>query len=91
MSPHEPDDRCQEVLSALSEYLDLELPPDACRELEAHLHDCPPCVEFLNSLRRTIGLIRESSPLSELPDPLGEDARRQLQDAYRRMLLAQAR
>lgn len=87
MNVQEPSERCKEIFAILSEYLDMELTPDSCRELESHLEGCPPCIDFLESLRKSINLCREYSP-TELPKPLSEDARRQLQAAYNRMLLA---
>lgn len=85
MEPHERTEKCKEVFSLLSEYLDLELPPDACREIETHLAGCPPCIEFAESLRRTVDLCRRYRP-AELPGPIGKQARDQLLDAYQRML-----
>ncbi|HUD98644.1 MAG TPA: zf-HC2 domain-containing protein [Bryobacteraceae bacterium] len=46
---HYGTEECQRIFAALSEYLDLELPPEACRELEAHLAGCAPCIEFAES------------------------------------------
>jgi len=86
----EPSERCKEIFAILSEYLNMELPPDSFRQLESHLEGCPPCIDFLESLRKSIDLCREYTP-TELPKPLSEDARRQLQAAYNRMLLARER
>jgi anti-sigma factor RsiW len=85
MEPHERTEKCKEVFSLLSEYLNLELPPDACQEIETHLAGCPPCIEFAESLRKTVELCRRYQP-AELPEPLGKNARAQLLDAYQRML-----
>lgn len=82
-------DRCREIFASVSEYLDGELPPDTCRELESHLDECPSCVEFVQSLRRTVDLCRPYAP-SELPPPLRETARQQLREAYGKMLRARA-
>ena len=41
--PHATED-CRRIFATLSAYLDLELPPQACREMAAHLAGCPPCV-----------------------------------------------
>ncbi|HEY1219789.1 MAG: zf-HC2 domain-containing protein [Bryobacteraceae bacterium] len=84
MEPHERTEKCREVFSLLSEYLNLELPPDACQEIEAHLAGCPPCIEFAESLRKAVELSRRYRP-SELPEPLETNARQQLLDAYQRM------
>ena len=85
MASHEHSEKCKEVFSLLSEYLNLELPPDACQEIETHLAGCPPCIEFAESLRKTVDLCRHYQP-AELPDPIGKQAREQLLDAYRKML-----
>ena len=77
--------QCQEVFAALSEYLDMELPPASCEELEAHLAGCAPCIEFVESLRKSIGLCREYETAAR-PAPLSAEARRQLEEAYRKML-----
>jgi RNA polymerase sigma-70 factor (ECF subfamily) len=85
MASHENSEKCKEVFSLLSEYLNLELPPGACQEIEAHLAGCPPCIEFAESLRKTVDLCHRYQP-TELPDPIGKQAREQLLDAYRKML-----
>ena len=85
MEPHERSEKCREIFSLLSEYLNLELPPGACEEIETHLAGCPPCIEFAESLRKTVQLCRRYQP-AELPQPIGEEARAQLLGAYRRML-----
>jgi len=80
-----PHGDCQELFALLSEYLDAELPAATCQEIEAHLADCPPCIEFLNSLRKTVQLCHGcESP--ELPEPLRPEVREQLSAAYRQML-----
>ena len=85
MELHERTEKCKEVFSLLSEYLNLELPRGACQEIEAHLAGCPPCIEFAESLRKTVELCRRYRP-TELPGPLGRNARGQILDAYQRML-----
>lgn len=71
----------------LSEYLDLELPLETCEEIEEHLAGCPPCIEFANSLRKTIELCRKYQP-RQIPAPLGEQARKQLLGAFEKMRAA---
>lgn len=86
--PHGPQtEDCKEIFATLSEYLDMELPPDACRELEEHLSGCPPCIEFADSLRKTVALCHEYQP-SEMPGPISQAARQRLQEAWQRMLAA---
>ena len=83
---HHPE-TCEEVVALLSEYLDFELPPAACGEVESHLDRCPDCLEFLDSLRSTIALCRTFA-ISALPGPLSDRARKELKAAWRKMLAA---
>jgi RNA polymerase sigma-70 factor (ECF subfamily) len=85
MEYDERTEKCKEVFSLLSEYLNLELPAGACQEIETHLAGCPPCIEFAESLRKTVELCHRYRP-SELPEPLGKNAREQLLGAYQKML-----
>ncbi len=68
---------CKELFARLSEYLDGELDPEFCSRLEGHIEDCPPCVAFLESLRRTVEAARDL-PARELP----EDLKKKLIEAY---------
>jgi RNA polymerase sigma-70 factor (ECF subfamily) len=87
---HEHSGDCKEIFALLSQWLDLELPPDDCREIERHLAGCPPCVEFAESLRKTVALCREYEH-GEAPTPIKETARAGLRAAYERMLASRAR
>jgi len=87
VEPHKHDEKCKEVFALLSEYLNLELPPYACQEVEKHLNGCPPCIEFADSLCKTVELCRQYRP-TEMPGPLSDSARLKLMEAYQRMLAA---
>ncbi len=76
---------CQEVLALLSEYLDFELPPEACNQIEHHLAECSPCEEFAESLRKTVALCRTFEPRT-MPGPLSAEARADLEKAWQKML-----
>jgi anti-sigma factor RsiW len=89
MAARQPDDKCKEVFALLSEYLDLEIPPERCEQIAAHIEGCAPCVEFLDSLRKTIELCREHRP-AELPRPVRDEAKEQLREAYAKMLARRA-
>lgn len=89
MAAHVHSEKCKEVFALLSDYLNLELPPGACAEIESHMAGCTPCVEFAESLRKTVELCRRYRP-AELPEPLGTEARDQLMQAYHKMLAARA-
>jgi len=88
MEQHQHNNRCKEVFALLSDYLNLELPPQACQYIAAHIAGCPPCIEFAESLRKTVDLCKQYQP-AELPAPLGQEAKAQLLEAYRRMLASQ--
>jgi len=89
MEPHKHTESCKEIFAMLSEYLNLELPLEACREIESHLADCPPCIEFTDSLRKTVDLCRQYRP-AELPAPIEAQARDQLLSAWRKTLASRA-
>ena len=62
---------CQALLGSLSEYIDGELPPDLCKEIEKHLEGCDNCRVVLNTTRRTIDLVQ--MPVEEnVPDDVRE-------------------
>lgn len=84
MEPHQHDENCKEVFALLSEYLDLELPPETCQQIEGHIAGCTPCIEFTESLRKTVDLCRQYRP-TELPAPIGKEAKARLLEAWRRM------
>jgi len=65
---------CDELLGSLSAYIDGDLPPELCEELEKHLAGCNDCRVVLNTTKRTIDLVH--SPI-EKPD-LPEDVRERL-------------
>ncbi|HVX65457.1 MAG TPA: zf-HC2 domain-containing protein [Bryobacteraceae bacterium] len=77
---------CKDVFAMLSEYLDRELTAETCAELEEHLADCPPCIEFLNSLKKTVGLCKDCAPPDVPPPPLSAEARDKMLAAYRTYL-----
>jgi anti-sigma factor RsiW len=84
---HDPAN-CKEIFAMLSEYLDLELPEATCEQIREHLAGCPPCIEFLDSLRKTVDLCRGSEPTVR-PAPLTGEARAELERAWREMLRGQ--
>ena len=55
-----PDANCRAMFDRVSAYLDGELPAAECREIERHCRSCDRCAEFIDSLRRTVGVCREA-------------------------------
>jgi anti-sigma factor RsiW len=84
--PHEHEQlNCREIFALLSEYLDAELPSSTCEEISAHIAACPPCVAFVESLKKSIALCH-GRQLVDGPAPLPDDARNHLRAAWQRML-----
>lgn len=73
---------CRELFARLSAYLDGELSAQERRQIEEHLCGCPPCVEFIESLRRTVDLCHGFEPEGELP-PVGPELKQKLLAAFR--------
>ena len=80
---------CESIFAALSEYLDGELPRADCEQLERHIRDCAPCVEFVNSLRKSIRLGGQYQAEEPAP-PIPAEVKQSLEEAYR-SVLAQAK
>ena len=64
--------KCEELLSSLSAYIDGDLAPELCQELEKHLEGCDNCRVVLNTTRRTIDLVHSPIEKSDLPEGVRE-------------------
>lgn len=64
--------KCDELLGSLSAYIDGELSPELCQELEKHLADCDNCRIVLNTTKRTIDLLHSPVEKSDLPEDVRE-------------------
>ena len=82
-----PPAECADLFARLSEYLDGELAPEARRAMERHICDCPPCIEFIESLRRTIDLCHHCEP-ADTSKPVSIEAKRELLSVLQRALAA---
>ena len=49
---------CRDHLGALSDYLDGDLHPEFCAEIERHLAECGDCRIVVDTLRKTVMLYR---------------------------------
>ncbi len=72
---------CKEVFALLSHYIDGELPDEVCRQMTTHIEGCPPCVDFLKSLEKTVGLCRQMQAKGD-PGPLPAEVSLSLKRAY---------
>lgn len=87
MAEHEHNEKCREVFALLSRYIDVDLPPDVCREIEAHIAGCSPCVEFTESLKKTVEMCRNYSP-GDLPVSISLAAKESLRRAWEKLASA---
>lgn len=72
----DPDDRssfesCRAIVDVLCDYLEGQLPPEDERDFDSHMADCPPCLAFLKTYRKTTEICRSLSP-EEIPRELKE-------------------
>lgn len=70
---------CRDAVALMTSYLDGELDGRDRVRLEAHLAECPHCLEYLAQLRATVDALGQVGP-----DDLGEEAVDELVDLYRR-------
>ena len=63
---------CEELLGSLSSYIDGDLPPKLCEELEKHLAGCNDCRVVLNTTKRTIDLVHTPIEKPDLPEDVRE-------------------
>ena len=71
---------CKALFAKLSDYLDGEIDAADCAHVDDHLADCPPCRDFLESLRRTVRLV-QSDPDAVLP----AEVRHAVLESWRRL------
>lgn len=74
---------CKELVDLLADYLEGQLDPEVARDLDQHLADCPPCLNFLKTYRATARLIREVA-CEEIPPQLGERIERFLRERLKK-------
>lgn len=65
---------CRKLLQQMSNFIDNDLSPELCAELEEHFKSCPNCRIVLNTTKRTIELFQESN----LGDGCSKEARQKL-------------
>ncbi len=57
-SRHTGHPTCTTVFRHICENLDADLNSPQCRAIKAHIDDCPNCVAYLDSLKKTVSLYR---------------------------------
>jgi len=62
---------CRRAIDLLVDYIDGSIAPTEREHLLKHFADCPPCLEFLESYKRTSQLCKQTL-LREAPKEVGE-------------------
>ncbi len=63
---------CESAVELLAEYVDGSMEASLRAAFEAHIADCPPCVDFLQTYRATIAVSRKAC---DVPVPSEVQAR----------------
>jgi hypothetical protein len=63
---------CREILEFLSAYLEKDLDSETIQDVDGHLRDCPPCVQFVESFRRMIVATGHLPAIETIPPELRE-------------------
>jgi anti-sigma factor (TIGR02949 family) len=63
---------CSHFLPGLSDYLDGELSPELCAELERHMAECEKCRIVVDTTRKTIELYRIQPDTEKTPTDVKE-------------------
>ncbi len=72
---------CKEIFDKISDYIDQDLDPGICDEIEEHIKDCEPCIAFLNTLKKSVELFnRSASAPEDIPLPVSTNLMRFLKD-----------
>jgi anti-sigma factor (TIGR02949 family) len=61
--------KCHDYIQGLNEYLDGEVSPELCDEIEKHIGECENCRIMVDTLKQTVTLCREGKE-EKLPEQL---------------------
>ena len=62
-----PQQNCHNLLSSLSAFVDGDLDPLLCDEIERHMADCENCQIVINTLKKTVELYHLTAEDPSLP------------------------
>jgi RNA polymerase sigma-70 factor (ECF subfamily) len=71
---------CPDVLARFSQYLEGDIAPNVCTEMEQHLASCDACRGLCDSLKRTLALCRTMASDEPLPASVQASVRMALKD-----------
>ena len=70
--------KCREYIADLNDFIDGEIGPELCAEIEKHLGQCDNCRLMVDTMRKTVQLCREGK-IQPLPPSLNVRLNRLLQ------------
>lgn len=73
--------KCHEYIKDLNDYLDGEIEPELCEEIEKHIGECRNCRLMVDSMLKTVTLVREGK-VEKLPVVLEKQLNDKLQAAW---------
>ena len=59
--------KCNDLLKMLNDYVDGDIDPAVCAQLQRHLKECDPCRVVVDNIRNTITLYRGAAEVCEIP------------------------
>ena len=74
--------KCKDLLRMLNDYVDGDLDPGLCQELEKHFAGCNPCRVVVDTIRRTIQVYKDGN-LCEMPLDMRRRLRRALREKWK--------
>jgi hypothetical protein len=72
------------ITTKAGDSLGFTLSAEELEEISTHLEGCPPCLEFIESLKTTVKMCRELGD-GQKPAPLDASTRQKMLDAYEAM------
>ena len=72
---------CQEILEKIGDYIDRDIDPSLCEEIEKHIENCEPCVAFINTLKKTVELFGQTTQAPPgIPEPVSANLKSYLKE-----------
>jgi anti-sigma factor RsiW len=65
---HTHDLSCKQLLASIGDYVEGEISPELCQEIERHIASCEHCRVVVDTLNKTITLYHASAHDAEVPD-----------------------
>ena len=74
---------CDDLIQNLSDYIDGELEPELCKELEKHLKGCRNCRLMVDSMKMTVKLCKDGRCV-DLPPELDKRLNQKLAERWKK-------